>query len=76
VSPGFPALDPEEVAVEATRTMTIDFEADDEAILISLQLDRALAERVFADATVRQVRPSDVAAAALREHYARSDLHP
>jgi len=57
------------------RTMTVEFTGDDEAILVCLQLEPKLAQRVFADATVRDVRPSDVIANALREHYARVDLH-
>src|SRR5215204_5768648 len=57
-------------------TMTIDFAADAQAIIISLQLDHRLAERVFADAEVRGVRACDVVANALHEYYARVDLHP
>ena len=57
--------------VAESRTMTVEFAADDAAIVISLELDRTLAERVFADASLRGVRPSDVVANALREHYER-----
>jgi len=56
-------------------TMTIDFAASAEAILITVQLDHKLAERVFADAELREVRPCDLVANALREHYERIDLH-
>ena len=59
--------------MSANRTMTVDFTSDGGAILISLQLDPKLAERVFADATLRDVRPSDVVSNALREHYERID---
>ncbi len=58
-----------------STTMTIDFAASAEAILITVQLDHKLAERVFADAALRDVRPCDLVAHALREHYKRIDLH-
>jgi hypothetical protein len=60
--------------VSATRTMTVDITTEDEAILILVQLDCALAERVFADASIRALRPRDLIASALREHYAQLDL--
>jgi hypothetical protein len=56
--------------------MTIDLPADADAILATLQLEPRLAERVFADAELRGVRPCDVLANAPREHYERIDLHP
>lgn len=55
--------------------MTVDFASDSEAIIIAVQLDRHLAERVFADAEVRGVRPADVVQNALTEHYERTDRH-
>jgi len=61
--------------VSSNHTVTVDFTSDHEAILISVQLAPQLAERVFADATVRNVRPSEVIANALREHYDRIDSH-
>jgi hypothetical protein len=54
--------------------MTVDMTTEDEAILVLVQLDRMLAERVFADAFTRAVRPRDLIANALREHYAHVDL--
>ena len=55
--------------------MTVEFASDAEAIVIAVQLDRHLAERVFADAEVRGVRPADVLQNALIQHYERTDLH-
>ena len=63
-------------SLSAPRTMTVDIPADADAILVTLQLDRTLAECVFADAELRGVRPCDVLANALREHYERINLHP
>jgi hypothetical protein len=59
----------------AARTVTIDFAADADAIVISVQLDTKLAELVFADADARGVRPCDVVTNALLEHYDRLDPH-
>jgi hypothetical protein len=70
------SLDPEEVVVSTNRTVTVDFTSDDGAILISVQLEPNLAQRVFADATLRDVRPSDLITNALREHYDRIDREP
>ena len=67
---------PRESSLSAHRTMTVEFEADAEAILVTLQLEPKLAERVFADAALRGVRPSEVLANALREHYERLDGGP
>jgi hypothetical protein len=64
------------VLVSTNRTVTVDFASDDGAILISVQLEPNLAQRVFADATLRDVRPSDLIANALREHYERIDREP
>ena len=61
--------------VGPNQAMTVDFASDSEAIVIAVQLDRQLAERVFADAEVRGVRPADVVQNALTEHYQRTDLH-
>ena len=61
--------------MSAPRTVTLDFAADAEAILLSVQLDTQLASQVFADAERRGVRPSDVVTNALREHYARLNAH-
>jgi hypothetical protein len=57
--------------MSGARTVTIDFAADAEAIVISVQLELGLAELVFADADARGVRPCDVVANALLEHYDR-----
>ena len=57
------------------QAITVDFATDSEAIVIAVQLDRHLAERVFADAGVRGVRPADVVQNALTEHYERMDSH-
>ena len=62
--------------MSATRTVTVDFTSDDGAMLISVQLEPNLAQRVFADATLRDVRPSDLITNALREHYERIDREP
>jgi hypothetical protein len=62
-----------EVLMSAARTVTIDFAADADAIVISVQLDTKLAELVFADADARGVRPSEVVTNALLEHYERLD---
>ena len=61
--------------MSAARTVTLDFAADAEAILLSVQLDAELASQVFADAQRRAVRPSDIVENALREHYARLNAH-
>jgi hypothetical protein len=61
------------VAAMTSTPMTIKFRASPDVILIALQLDHSLAERVFADATLRDLPPCDLVAQALREHYERID---
>jgi hypothetical protein len=63
------------VAATTSTLMTIKFNASPEVVLIAVALDHTLAERVFADAALREVRPCDLVASALREHYERIDLH-
>ena len=57
------------------NAVTVEFARDSEAVVIAVQLDRHLAERVFADAEVRGVRPADVVQNALIDHYERVGSH-
>lgn len=66
---------PPRSADRGSCAITIDFAVDAEAIVIAVQLDRELAAHVFADAEMRDVRPSELVANALTEHYARLALH-
>jgi hypothetical protein len=53
--------------------MNVDFGRDAEAVVLSVQLDHRLAALVLADAHRRDIRPCDVIATVLDEHYARID---